>query len=78
MCIRLDVLDSGNAGNGRVYTCLIRDPCGFTEEGADGGDGAEASMSVPTLCDGVVNSCCYVLQWRHVWGEKVEVGNVLC
>ena len=75
-CICFNVLDSGNAGNGCVYICLARDPCGFKEEGGNGGGSADAATFGPALCGGVVDSCCYVLQWRHFWGEKVEVVDV--
>ena len=56
--------------------CLTRDPCGFVEEGADGSGGAEAATLVPALCGGFIDSCFYVLQWRHTWGKNVVVGNV--
>ena len=52
------------------------DPCGFSEEGADGGGGADTATTGPAICNGVVNPCFYVLLWRHAWGEKVEVGDV--
>ena len=55
---------------------LACDPCGFAEEGADGGGSSDAATLGPALCGSVVDSCCYVIQWRHAWGEKVEVGNV--
>ena len=55
---------------------LTLDPCGFAEEGADDGGGADASTSGPALCGGVIDSCFSLLQWRHAWGEKVEVGDV--
>ena len=56
--------------------CLARDTCGFAEEEDNGGGGADAAKSGPTLCGGVINSCCYVIQWHHAWGEKVGVGSV--
>ena len=52
------------------------DTCGFTEEGSNGVSGADAAMLVPALCGSVVHSCSFLLQWRHAWGEKVEVGDV--
>ena len=55
---------------------LACDPCGFAEEGADGGGSSDAATLGPALYGGVIDSCCYLLQWRHVLGEKVEVGDV--
>ena len=57
--------------------CLTRDTCGFAEEGGNGGGGVDAVASGPAaLYGGVINSCCYELQWSHAWGQKVEVGDV--
>ena len=58
--------------------CLTHDPCGFVEEGDDGGVVADGEMLVPDLYSGVINSYFYVLQWRHAWGKNVELGNVCC
>ena len=55
---------------------LTRDPYGFAEEGNNGGSGANAATLGPYLCGGVVDSYCNVIQWRHAWGQNVEVGNV--
>ena len=46
------------------------------QRGNNGGGGADAATLGPALCGSVVNFCCYVLQWRHAWGEEVEVGDV--
>ena len=55
---------------------LARDPCGFVEEGANGGGGADTATSGPALCGCVVDSRCYVLLWIHEWVKNVEVGDV--
>ena len=57
---------------------LTRDPCGFSEEGADDGGGAETATTGQALCSGVVDPCYDVIKWRHAWGENVEVGDVRC
>ena len=44
--------------------------------GPIGGGGADSATLGPALYSGVVYYCCYVLQWRNVWDEKVEVGDV--
>ena len=53
--------DSGYVRNGRMNLGLLRDPCGFAEEGANGGGGAKISTSGPALCSCVVDFCCYVI-----------------
>ena len=68
--------DSGYVRNGRMNLGLLRDPCGFAEEGSNGGGSADTSTSVPALCGVVIDSCCYVIQWHHAWGKNVEVVDV--
>ena len=54
----------------------MRDPCVFFEEGGDVGGGADTSTTGPYLCSSIVKPCYNVLEWRHAWEEKVEVGDV--
>ena len=49
--------------------------CGFLEEGADGSSCADAAITGPALCGGVVHPCGDVFEWRHAWGEQVQVIN---
>ena len=56
----------------------MRDPFGFAEEGDNVCGGVDAATSGPALCGVFSDSRCYVLQWRHVWGKNVEVGDVCC
>ena len=77
-CIGFDVFNSGNALDGRMdlsFTCY---PHGFSKEGADGGSCDDAAPAGPAFCGGVVHPCGDVLEWRHAWGEQVQVGDVRC
>ena len=58
--------------------CLTYYPSGFSEEGADGSSCADAAKTGPALCGGVVHPCGDVFEWRHAWGEQVQVGDVRC
>ena len=42
-------------------SCLEHDPCGLVEEEDDGGGIADASVSGPALCCGVVDACLDVI-----------------
>ena len=75
---RLQYFYSGNALDGRMDLCLMCYPRGFSEEGSNGGSCADAALSVPAFCGGVVHPCGDVLEWRHAWGEQVQVDSVRC
>ena len=79
-CIGFDIFYSGNALDRRMDLGLVCYPRGFSEEGVDG-DGvscADAAPVGPAFCGGVVHPCGDVLEWRHAWGEQVQVGDVSC
>ena len=53
-------------------------PCGFSEEGADGGNCSDAATMGPAFYGGVFHPCGDMFKWRHAWGKQVQVGDLRC